>query len=130
MQGILNNINFNPQTWVVLYALVIDVVSGVGSAMVAHRLKSRTFREGLIQHFMIAIIIVSLNAMSNVKLDQASHSALSTLYNLFATGFTLTYAISVIENLNNMGIKVPEAITKYLANEQGGDDHEDKDKNS
>lgn len=126
MQEILNNINFNPQTWVILYALVIDVISGVGSAIVEQRLKSKTFREGLIQHFMIAIIVVSLNAMSNVKLDQASHSALSTLYNLFATGFTLTYAISVIENLNNMGIKVPEAITKYLANDKEVDKDEDK----
>lgn len=126
MQEILNNINFNPQTWVMLYALVIDLVTGVGSAIVHHRLKSKTFRDGLIQHFMIAVIVVSLNSMTNAQLDDSSHAALSTLYTLFVTGFTLTYAISVVENLDQMGIKVPQAITKYLANSTGGEDNEKK----
>mgnify|MGYP004705101113 FL=1 len=127
MQEILNNVNFNSQTWVMLYALVIDVATGVGSAVVHRRLKSKTFRDGLIQHFMIAVIVVSLNSMTNAQLDPSSHAALSTLYTLFVTGFTLTYAISVIENLDQMGIKVPQAITKYLANSTGGENNESKD---
>jgi len=126
MQEILNNVNFNSQTWVMLYALVIDVTTGVSSAVVNHRLKSRTFRDGLIQHLVIAVIVVSLNSMTNAQLDPSSHAALSTLYTLFVTGFTLTYAISVIENLDKMGIKVPESITKYLANSTGGEDNEKK----
>lgn len=104
----------DPQTWLMIYALIADVVTGFSAAFVNKEVSSNIGRKGLINHLIIALLVISLNVVANAKLAGNLNDAVSTIYTLFATGFTLTYALSILENLIKMGVNVPPKLANYL----------------
>lgn len=90
------------------FAFIVDTVSGIIKANIAGTYSSKAFRNGILNKsgYLLAIILV-------VQLDKilGNTGALRTAI-LFC--FIYNESVSVIENLGEMGVPIPEKIKDAL----------------
>ena len=94
----------------ILYSvtLVIDILTGNGLALYQRKWNSKTGINGTIRHVtLFTVITLLLPTISYV-------SGISHVANGVMIYVITQYTISILENLNGMGINLNESFTKYF----------------
>ena len=92
----------------IFFVLVImDLFTGVGKALLKKKVNSTIGLNGLIRHSIIMIIVIVLN----IYLPIFHLAIYATGMNIF---FSIQYLGSVIENMGEIGIKLPSAFLAYF----------------
>lgn len=87
--------------------IVLDVLTGVAKAFVTKTLNSTINRRGLIGHLIVAVMCITVYPY----LLYLGFNEIATAFLLF---FTLSYCLSLIENLSALGVPFPTGIKKRL----------------
>lgn len=87
--------------------IIIDFVTGTAKAIKTKDVSSSTGLYGLMKHSIILIMVMFL-AIVSIVLDVVIIGYAFTLFYVFE------YAISILENLDILGIKFPEPMRKML----------------
>lgn len=91
-----------------LIIILIDYITGVLSAIYNKKLSSKIGLKGILKKFCY-LLIVSLAVVLDNLLQLNSIIRNGVIYFLIAND-----GISVIENVGNMGIKLPKKLTQYF----------------
>lgn len=104
-----NMISLGSNLWMhAFFVLVItDLFTGVGKALIRKKANSTIGLNGLIRHSTIAFIVIVLN----VYLPIFNLTVYATGMNIF---FIIQYLGSVIENLGEIGVKLPSRFLAYF----------------
>lgn len=87
------------------YFVIIDILTGLLRSWKEHKLNSTVSLWGLIKHFLVALLIITMYPyLIYIKFTGIAYSIV-----MF---FIATYVISVIENLDALGIKFPSWVRK------------------
>ena len=90
--------------------MVIDIIVGILNAWKSKDIKSSKLRDGIVHKFdELIIIIVALFLQFTLGLPRE-------IPVFSATYIIIMELISILENLSKSGVKVPEWVTKRLAN--------------
>lgn len=89
----------------------IDVVTGYGKAIIGKKYNSSIDTSGWVKRIIMVLVLVMLFPLNNFE-------QLDNVYSLFVVGFNITAAGSVLENLVALGVPIPDAISKYIADEK------------
>lgn len=89
----------------------IDVVTGYGKAIIGKKYNSSIDTTGWVKRIIMVLVLVMLFPLN-------SFEQLDNVYSLFVVGFNITAAGSVLENLVALGVPIPDAISKYIADEK------------
>lgn len=90
--------------------MVIDIIVGILNAWKSKTIKSSKLRDGIVHKFdELIIIIVALFLQFTLGLPRE-------IPVFSATYIIIMELISILENLSKSGVKVPEWVTKRLAN--------------
>lgn len=109
----------NNLIWLFVWVIVIDIATGFAKSIVTHKTTSRKGTDGLIKHGVLLIVILTLYPMLDIN-------GLKGAANTFVTFYILFYAVSIVENLGQMGVPFPEEIKQYiykLSNEYKEEEH-------
>ncbi|MCU7356687.1 phage holin family protein [Enterococcus dispar] len=107
---------------VILMLMAVDMITGFIQAYVNHDLKSGKMGTGLLKKFALLAVLVSVVPLTIVLPEMISVSVIIGVYVLE----TLNELVSVVENLNKMGIAASmfDPIIKRL---QAPNNPDDKD---
>lgn len=90
--------------------MVIDIIVGILNAWKSKTIKSSKLRDGIVHKFdELIIIVVALFLQFTLGLPREI-PVFSAIY------IIIMELISILENLSKSGVKVPEWVTKRLAN--------------
>lgn len=89
----------------------IDVVTGYGKAIIGKKYNSSIDTSGWVKRIIMVLVLVMLFPLNG-------YEQLDNVYSLFVLGFNITAAGSVLENLVALGVPIPDAISKYIADEK------------
>lgn len=87
--------------------IVLDILTGVAKAFVTKTLNSTINRRGLIAHLIVTVMCITVYPY----LLYLGFNEIATAFLLF---FTLSYCLSLIENLSALGIPFPIGVKKRL----------------
>ena len=87
--------------------VVLDILTGVAKAFVSKTLNSTINRRGLIEHIIVCVMCITVYPY----LLYLGFNEIATAFLLF---FTLSYCLSLIENLSALGVPFPTGIKKRL----------------
>ncbi|MEB6213507.1 phage holin family protein [Enterococcus casseliflavus] len=88
---------------------ILDIITGVLVALKTRELSASQLREGLIKKFGIWVIVI-LGHFIDTLIFPGTGTAVTAI----AFAFVGNEGISITENLANIGLPIPETITKYL----------------
>ena len=106
-RDVINDFGFD----VFMALTFIDVVTGYGKAIVGKKYNSSIDTSGWVKRIIMVLVLVMLFPLTGFK-------ELHNIYPLFVVGFNITAAGSVLENLVALGVPIPDAISKYIADEK------------
>lgn len=89
----------------------IDVIAGYGKAIVGKKYNSSVDTAGWVKRIVMVLVLMVLYPLTGFE-------ELHNIYPLFVVGFNITAAGSVLENLVALGVPIPDAISKYIADEK------------
>lgn len=92
---------------VYVWAVIADIVTGWVKSLRKKNTNSTKGLNGLLKHSVLMLIILTLYPILDVLGWKNTADALVVFYVLF-------YLVSIIENLGQMGLPVPEWIKRYL----------------
>lgn len=92
---------------ILFWLIVIDVLTGYAKATKLNVLDSSIGTNGLIRHALVVFIQVMVGVYSKALSAEAVDIGLC----LF---FISNYALSVLENTDAIGLKLPEGLRKYF----------------
>jgi toxin secretion/phage lysis holin len=128
IKELLNTFHFTNEIWAVMIPIIlmgIDVLTGIVNAWVKGEIKSSKLREGLAKKFgEISVIIIGEIFVLGFGLS-------NFLADGIAIYLIIMELISICENLDKLGVPIPQFIKKALAetNEKiQDDDKKDEDK--
>ena len=107
---------------ILLIFIIMDYVTGVGAAFKTKTLKSSVGFEGLMKKGAIFLIVILA-----AQLDRITGSAAGVFRTSTAFFFIANDGLSIVENVGEMGVKMPGFITDALTKLRGGNDVNDKD---
>ena len=87
--------------------IVLDVLTGIAKAWVTKTMNSTINRRGLIEHIIVCVMCITVYPY----LLYLGFNEIATAFLLF---FTLSYCLSLIENLSTLGVPFPTGIKKRL----------------
>lgn len=93
--------------WIFISVIVIDILTGKAKAMKFHVLDSSIGLNGTMKHMVVIIIALTIAIFSRI----AGLSEFSVGIKLF---FIFEYVTSIIENLDVLGIPLPDFVTQYF----------------
>lgn len=93
--------------WIFISVIVIDILTGKAKALKYHVLDSSIGLNGTMKHMVVIIIAVTISIFTRV----AGLPEFSVGIKLF---FIFEYLTSIIENLDILGIPLPDFITQYF----------------
>ena len=93
--------------WIFISVIVIDILTGKAKALKYHVLDSSIGLNGTMKHMVVIIIAVTISIFTRV----AGLPEFSIGIKLF---FIFEYLTSIIENLDVLGIPLPDFITQYF----------------
>lgn len=85
----------------------LDVFTGIAKAFVTKKLNSTINRRGLIEHIIVCVMCITVYPY----LLYLGFNEIATAFLLF---FTLSYCLSLIENLSALGVPFPIGLKKRL----------------
>lgn len=97
----------NKIVWLFVWIVVADIITGFLKSLVTKKTSSRKGTDGLIRHGALLLIIITLYPMLDINGFRSVGDTLIIFYVLF-------YAISIIENLGQMGVPVPDFVKQYI----------------
>lgn len=97
----------NPWMHIFFILVIADLFTGVGKALIKKRANSTIGLNGMIRHSTIMFIVIVLN----IYLPIFNLAIYATGMNIF---FSIQYLGSVIENMGEIGIKLPSAFLAYF----------------
>lgn len=97
----------NPVFFAFFLAVLIDVMTGFVKSLVNKKTTSSKGIGGLIKHSTLLLIVCMLYPYLDIYGASGMADTLLIFYILF-------YAISIVENLGEMGIPVPVWLKKYI----------------
>lgn len=126
MENLIMRYTEDAQLWILMAVLSFDIITGFAKAIATEKFDSAISKKGLLIHATIGLLVMGLSMSAVILRDTMWETGALYLYTVATTGFSISYGASIIENLDEMGVPVPEAITKYLANikSKGGDKNE------
>ena len=104
---------------ILIVLILIDILTGYGKAYKTKLIDSKIGTNGIIRHTIIIILQVFVGVFSRVY----GVHYVSIVLCLFNIG---NYGISLLENLNKLGIPFPKGIEKYFV-QMSQVDFEDKE---
>ena len=97
----------NPWMHIFFVLVITDLFTGIGKALLKKKANSTIGLNGLIRHSTIIFIVIVLN----IYLPIFHLAIYATGMNIF---FSIQYLGSVIENMAEIGIKLPPAFLSYF----------------
>lgn len=97
----------NKVIWLFVWIIIVDIGTGLAKSLITHHTTSSKGTTGLIKHGVLLLIILTLYPMLDIN---GFRSAADT----FVIFYIIFYAISIIENMGQMGIPIPDEIKKYV----------------
>lgn len=97
----------NPVFFAFFLMVLIDILTGFLKSMVSKKTTSSKGIGGLIKHSTLLLVVCMLYPFCDIYGASGMADTLLIFYILF-------YAISIVENLGEMGIPVPEWLKKYI----------------
>ena len=97
----------NPVFFAFFLMVLIDILTGFLKSLVNKKTTSSKGIGGLIKHSTLLLVVCMLYPFCDIYGTSGMADTLLIFYILF-------YAISVVENLGEMGIPVPEWLKKYI----------------
>lgn len=112
-----------PYIYAFLWAVIVDVFTGFCKSLVAKNSHKKTSSTkgitGMIKHMVIMLLVCTGYPLMAAMGYQIEAKTIVIFYVVF-------YVVSIIENLGQMGLPVPDVIKKHLAKLQRDyDDEED-----
>lgn len=92
-------------------AVILDYFTGLAKAWHMHTLKSSVAKEGLIKKFALFAVVAACGLVDLVLPVETGYG----ICKLAALSFTISEVVSVAENAAAVGVPLPEALTKRLA---------------
>lgn len=111
----------NKIVWLFVWIVIADIVTGFLKSLVTKKTNSRKGTDGLIRHGALLLIIITLYPMLDINGFRSAGDTLIIFYVLF-------YAVSIIENLGQMGVPVPDFVKQYIYKLSDEYVHEDNNK--
>lgn len=97
----------NPVFFAFFLVVLIDVVTGFVKSLINKKTTSSKGIGGLIKHSTLLLVVCMLYPFCDIYGASGMADTLLVFYILF-------YAISIVENLGEMGIPVPVWLKKYI----------------
>lgn len=97
----------NPVFFAFFLIVLIDILTGFLKSLVNKKTTSSKGVGGLIKHSTLLLVVCMLYPFCDIYGASGMADTLLIFYILF-------YAISIVENLGEMGIPVPEWLKKYI----------------
>ena len=107
LQASMIALGTNPWMHIFFILVIADLFTGVGKALLKKKANSTIGLNGLIRHSTIVFIVIVLN----IYLPIFHLAIYATGMNIF---FSIQYLGSVIENMAEIGIKLPPAFLSYF----------------
>ena len=107
LQASMIALGTNPWMHIFFILVIADLFTGVGKALLKKKANSTIGLNGLIRHSTIMFIVIVLN----IYLPIFHLAIYATGMNIF---FSIQYLGSVIENIGEIGIKLPPAFLSYF----------------
>lgn len=106
--------------WVLVGVMTLDYVTGLitGAMGVSNkteggRLSSRAAFEGLMRKMMI-LVVVLLAALLDLAVQTGAGVSFSAVTGATCLWFVASEGVSILENATNMGLPIPDALTRAL----------------
>lgn len=99
-----------PITGVLLLLCVLDIITGVAKGLYDRNLVSRKMSQGMVSKASMFVVIIIAN-----MLDMAVSPGMPIVKTSVILFYTSLEMISILENLGQMGVKMPPVIKEYLA---------------
>lgn len=93
--------------WIFISVIVIDILTGKAKALKYQVLDSSIGLNGTMKHMVVILIAVTISVFSRI----AGLPEFSIGVKLF---FIVDYVTSIIENLDVLGIPLPDFVTQYF----------------
>ena len=113
--------------WVLMGVMTLDYVTGLitGAMGVSNkteggRLSSRAAFEGLMRKMMI-LVVVLLAVLLDLAVQTGAGVSFSAVTGATCLWFIASEGVSILENATNMGLPIPEALTRALEIMRGGE---------
>lgn len=96
-----------------ILSIIFDILTGYLKSIIGVSIKnptgldSSTGLKGLIKHVIVLLLVLTIY-------PYLSALGFSTYANSIVAFYIFNYGVSIIENLNEMGIKLPKGLNKYL----------------
>lgn len=97
----------NKFIFVYVWAVMGDIMTGFVKSLTHKSTNSTKGLNGLFKHAALMLLILTLYPVLDLL-------EWSTMANTFLTFYILFYAVSIVENLGQMGIPVPAWVKQYL----------------
>lgn len=97
----------NPVFFAFFLIVLIDILTGFLKSLVNKKTTSSKGIGGLIKHSTLLLVVCMLYPFCDIYGASGMADTLLIFYILF-------YAISIVENLGEMGIPIPEWLKKYI----------------
>jgi toxin secretion/phage lysis holin len=94
---------------ILIVFMVIDIVTGIIKALIKRKLDSKIGYKGFLKKATIMIVIIFANWLD--MLTTTNVPVFKTLAIYFYIGME---GLSILENLNHIGVPIPKAISKYI----------------
>lgn len=96
--------------------ILVDIVTGIAKATKSHNVRSAIFRNGGYKKFLIVLIIVLCWSIDKVYFSS------DVLYTASCTYYLANEMVSIIENLSELGVPVPQKVKDIFFNLSDKDD--------
>ena len=113
--------------WVLMGVMTLDYVTGLITGMMGvsnktegGRLSSRAAFEGLMRKMMI-LVVVLLAVLLDLAVQTGAGVSFSAVTGATCLWFIASEGVSILENATNMGLPIPEALTRALEIMRGGE---------
>ena len=89
--------------------MVIDIVTGIIKALIKRKLNSEIGYKGFLKKATIMLVIILANWLDMLTISDVPVFKTIAIY--FYIGME---GLSILENLNHIGVPIPTAISKYI----------------
>lgn len=103
----LEGMEDNRLIWLFVWVVIVDIITGFAKSLVTHHTTSSKGTSGLIKHGVLLLVMLTLYPLLDTN---GMKSAADT----FVTFYVLFYAVSIVENLGQMGLPIPDWLKKYI----------------
>lgn len=97
----------NALIWLLVWAVIFDIITGFAKSLVTHRTTSSKGTEGLVNHGVLLLVTLTLYPLLDICGFKKAGDTFVTFYVLF-------YAVSIIENWGQMGLPLPSWVKPYI----------------